>query len=156
MNPKVKKGILVVVGIIALVVLLYLVTGGNIAMAGIFLDIPSLVIIVFPLIFILLFSDTWGDYIRAYKFVAGNKEYTTKELKASVLALDLSINITSITGGIGTLIGIMISLVNIADFEMLGVYLAIILITVLYALIINAVQMPIRTCIKKELVYREN
>ncbi len=156
MNPKVKKGILILVGISILVVLLSLSTGGNFTMLNIYLDIPSLVIVIFPLIYILVFSGLWGDYIRAYKFAFGNKEYTTKELKASILALDLSIKIVSVLCGIGTVVGVIASLMDISSLEYIGVYLSIILITVLYALIINLIQMPIRTCIKKELLYREN
>ncbi len=156
MNSVIKKISLVLLGILILGVLLVSSTGGNLAMVTLFLDIPSLTIVVFPLIYILVFSGLWVDYIRAYKFVAGNKEFTTKELKASVLALDLGIKTTSILCGIGTVVGVIASLADISTLEYLGVYLSILLITVLYALIINLIQIPIRTCIKKELLYREN
>ncbi len=156
MKEIIKKVGLVIFGVFIIAIVLLNASGGNLGMALLLVDTPSLVIVVFPVIFILIFAGLWGDYTRAYKFAMGNKEYTTKELKASVLALDLSIKITAITGGIGTVIGVMFSLANLTDLSYLGVYLTVIIITVLYALVFNLIQMPIRTNIQKELIYREN
>ncbi len=156
MKQIVKKAVLILVAVFLLTWILLYVSGGNINGAMIFVDWPSLIIVVFPVFFILVFADLWSDYVRAYKFALGNKDFTTKELKASVEAIDLSVKITVITGGIGTLVGLMSSLVNITDLSYIGVYLAVVIITALYALIFNLIQMPIRARIKKELIYREN
>ncbi len=151
----VKKAILILVAVVLLFFVLLAAVGGEISRVVIFVDWPSFMIVVFPVLFILAFADLWGDYTRAYKFAFGNKEFTTKELKSSIVALDLSIKMTGLTGAIGTVVGVMSCLTNIVDLSWIGIYVSVIIITVLYALIFNLIQMPIKAKIKKELLYRE-
>lgn len=85
----------------------------------------------------------------------GGTEFTTKEYKASRNAMDLSIKTIFVAGVIGTITGLIQLVVLTDDLQSITAGLAVGILTVLYALIINTVQYAIKSMITKEIIYRD-
>jgi len=152
---KKKKSIGRIISIIILALLLFWITGsGNTKYA--FIDLPSLLFISFISISMIVFSNQWSDYVRAIKISIGVTEYTTKEFKASRNAMDLSIRTVFVSGVIGTIIGLVQLVVLTDNPESIAAGMAVGILTLLYALIINIVQYAIKSMITKEIIYRDH
>lgn len=120
-----------------------------------FWNFPSLIlilVIVFPM---LIFSNNMPDYIRAYDIAITNHDYTTKELECSYTALGLAIRLTYLAAVFGFFTGLIGILSHIDDPSAFGPALAIALLTVYYAAIMNIFQYAIQAKVKKELIYRK-
>ncbi len=156
MNKSARRfGKVLIILVLVLMVFLALVTlVGSVGTLYGFLDLRIMVFTIVPVILFLIFSDLMSDYIVALKFFFGSKEFTTKELKASIIATKLSIKAICITGGLGTIVGIMALLTNLSDPSIIGPYTAISLISIIYALVINLFQVTMKHKLEKELMYR--
>lgn len=119
-----------------------------------YIDQPSLLVILIFTISMQLFSNTFVDYILGIRIAAGNPEYTTNELKASINAFDLAIALVFISCVIGFFIGTIIILATVDELKNIKVAYAVNLLVVFYAFIINLVQYSIRARLRKELIYR--
>jgi len=152
---KKKKSIGRIISIIILALLLFWITGSANTMYA-FKDLPSLLFISFISISMIVFSNQWSDYVRAIKISVGATEYTTKEFKASRNAMDLSIKTVFVSGVIGTIVGLVQLVVLTDDPESIAAGMAVGILTLLYALIINIVQYAIKSMITKEIIYRDH
>lgn len=154
-----KKMLLIIFLIITIVGIMYISVNRGIIGMYVYVDIPSLIIIIIPTIVMLIFADLMGDYVRAYKIAWGDVQYTTKELKASKEAMNLSIKLVMIMGIVGIIIGAVSSLIQIREVNEIHFYFAVVcvvLLTGLYAGLINLVQYSVLAKINKEIIYREN
>ncbi len=160
MKKKFIKSLLIIFLILILGLTIFLSAGGNVSRLMGFVDYPSLIIVVFPTVFMLFFADLMGDYCRGVRFIFGNTEYTTKEIKTSINALDLSIKLVIITGVLGSFIGLIMNFINyggdVYSSEVFYINIALNLMPLFYALIWNLIQLPIRYNLQKEITYREN
>ena len=136
-----------------MLLLLWITGSGNNLYA--FIDFPSLMFISLISISMIVFSNQWSDYVRAIKISMGATEFTTKEYKASRNAMDLSIRTVFIAGVIGTIIGLVQLVVLTDDPNSIAAGMAVGILTLLYALIINIVQYAIKSMITKEIIYRD-
>jgi hypothetical protein len=146
---KIMSILVLVTAIIGLLIL----SGGSSGLV-LFIDQPSLYVIILFTITLLLFSNSFEDYILGIKIAASNPEYTTNELKAAINAFDLSIALVNLSALIGVLVGTISVLHSVSDFATFKVASAVVLLIVLYACIINLLQLSIRTRLRKELIYR--
>lgn len=128
-------------------------SGGDTKFAA-YLDQPSLYVILVFTISMLIFSNTFGDYIMAIKIAAGNPECTTNEMKAALNAMDLSIVLVFLSGIIGGFIGAIVILASVNEAADIRHSFSVDFIVILYSLIINLIQVSIRAKVKKELIYR--
>ncbi len=157
MNNKIKKLTLIILLTIVLVGTMFLSVGGNFNSLLCFVDIPSFIVILLPVVVMLIFTDLMVDYIRAVKFVWSKNEHTINELKASVEAVNLSIKLVSTMGIVGTMIALVVIFTKHTPIdEYFFTYLSVGILTILYALIFNLVQLPIRYALLKEIIYKEN
>lgn len=136
-------------GLIGVMVL----SGGE---AGImaYIDQPSLYLIIVFTLAMLLFSNTFGDYLMGIKVAAAHVESTTNELKAALNAIDLAIILVFMSGIIGSFIGGIVILATLEEAQSLRHAFSVDFIVLLYSLIINLIHFGIRAKIKKELIYR--
>ncbi|MBI9013272.1 MAG: hypothetical protein JEZ08_13650 [Clostridiales bacterium] len=151
---KKKKSVGRLISIVVLVLFLFwiLALAGNIYA---FIDAASLIFIVVISISMLVFSNQWSDYVRAIRISMGATEFTTKEYRASRNAMDLSIRTAFVSGVIGTIVGLVQLVVLTDDPQSITAGMAIGILTLLYALIINIVQYAIKSMITKEIIYRD-
>jgi flagellar motor component MotA len=152
---KKKRSVGRIISILMLgIVLFWIMASANSFYA--FIDIPSLLFITLISIAMLVFTNQWSDYFRAIKISMGVTEFTTKEYKASRNAMDLSIRTVLVSGIIGSMVGMVQLVLLTSELESMAAGMAVGILTLLYALIINIVQYAIKSMITKEIIYREN
>jgi len=113
-------------------------------------DIPSLMIIIFITLPMLLGSGLFGDFKRAFKVImVKNATYTKLELQRSLEAVKLTIKLIMFSGIFGFLIGLISILSGVHDnLQVLGLNLSINLIIILYALFGCFILLPIQSKLK--------
>lgn len=145
-----------IVKIVALVIficaLLYTIISGTYLRHVI--DFQSIFIILLINFSVLVLSDLFRDYLRAFKIVTGNLEYTTKEIQASKEAVSLSIKLIYLAGIFGTITALLILLRRLDDPSSIGPSVSVALIISIYALVINIIQNAVKSKLAKELIYR--
>ncbi len=123
-------------------VVLGLISGGTLL---IFVDFPSLVVILTLTIPILLASGLFQDMVNGFKQM-GKKEnsYSMIELKRILQACKLTIRARLMSGIIGTIVGTISLLSNLTKPEMIGPSLAVAILTVFYSIVFTFVILPIQ------------
>jgi flagellar motor component MotA len=119
-------------------VLLFVLVGGVSRMLAFFVDIPSALLILLPLIFFLVASKSGtiaGGYITS-SFKKGYV-YSQRELENIVLVMKRLVRFVLAVGGFGFIAGIIGSLANIGTPERLGPNLAVSLITLVYSVAVS-------------------
>lgn len=137
--------------IISLILFVLITIGISILSAEpkVFIDIPSLLVIVgltLPLIFA---SGLFNDFIRGFAIMNHTtNKYTAIELKRSLEAMKLAMTGIILSGILGTLVAFVA--ICHGDFakEMLMPYLGVASLTTLYALVFLMILLPIISRIK--------
>lgn len=150
-----KNNIVKIIGVIILIVLLFwlMASAGNMYA---FLDLASLAFILVMMVSMLLFTNQWRDYLRAYQIAMGKSAFTTKEFKASLNVMDMCIKLVYLSGFIGAFSGYIQSLVSTSDVQVLATRFSVASLVLLYALVINVIQYAVKSMVKKELIYRKH
>jgi len=144
-----------VAGVVLLIVLLLWVMALSGQMYA-FIDFASLIFVVFICLSLLLFTNQISDYLRAFRFSAGNHEFTTKELKASENTMSFSIKVMFLAGLLGSLVG-FVQIGHLGDPDSLTfVRMAVSSLTFVYACILNLIQISIKSILTKEIIYRNH
>jgi flagellar motor component MotA len=103
-----------------------------------YINIPSLVIILAPLVFFLCVSKSGGiiiGYIKAS--LKRDHEYEQAELESIATAAKNTVRIIHAAGGFGFILGLIAVLANINAPEAFGRSLSVSLIVVLYSIVIS-------------------
>jgi len=136
------------IGIIIFLVLLVLLSSLNSGFM-VFLDFPSLIIILALSIPTLMASGLLPDFFKGFKLMGQNVNYYTKlDLERILEANKLAVSAFLLSGAIGLISGFIGVLTNLADPSALGHNLAVALYTVLYSLIFIALVLPIKSRVK--------
>lgn len=117
-----------------------------------FWNAPSLVIVLVIPISMLILSGTLQDFLVGLKFAVINNSISVKQLKASRNAYDLGIKLVMLSAVFGSMTGFVNLLSSLDDPSAIGPALAIALLTIYYAVIINMFLYGIRSKIKRELI----
>lgn len=133
---------------------LTIIIGGGIAGLASFWDAPSMLVVVAIAVPMLIFSDNFPDFIRAFDIAITKHDYTTKEIECSEQAMGLAIRLIFLTGIFGFFTGFINMLGHISEPSMIGPSAAIALLTVYYSIIINIFFYAVQAKVKKELIYR--
>ena len=103
-----------------------------------FLDLPSLLLIIVPLLFFLIASKS-GSYIGKYIATSfkRNHTYTRTELAGLSISVKNTIRFILAVGGFGFLFGLIASLAHIGSLDRFGPNIAISLLTLTYSITIS-------------------
>lgn len=145
-----KKTLSLFVFILGLGLLLYMAGG-----LSMFINFPSITIIFLLVSSMLIVSDNMEDFLRGFKIMNSNCEFTNKELKSSVNALDFCIRMLSLSGVLCGIISIISLLGALNDTARIGEYASLLLLSLLYVSFIIILLLPIKYKLKKEIIYRE-
>ena len=125
----------------------------------VFIDIPSLLIVVVPTIGFMLVTGGEGDWSVLLRFLSGARGQsqsnppgiTPKQAQSLCLFLLGGSRVALISGFIGTLIGLVIMLMNMDDPSAIGPAMAVAIITLLYGGIISelVLMMMYRIAVKR-------
>ena len=136
---------LVLIGelILIIVVFMYIVMSGSGFSSIIwFIDMPSMLFILFVLIPGLLIMGEWKDFIKS--FSVGIKKYSLLELKNIIEAVDAAQKLTIYGALFAIIISGVIVLGHINDLSMMGPHLAVCFLSGLYAVVIEYFLLPLR------------
>lgn len=115
-----------------------------------YLSIFLILIIVLPQLFVL---GLFGDFINGFKFVFSRDEiYSNEDIKASIIAIELSIKLVIVSGLIASILGIITMIGNLSTLSKWGPYLSFSLCSLLYALFILAFIYPVNAKLKSMLI----
>lgn len=112
----------------------------------VFLDLPSLAVILVLWLSVLMVSGLLGDFFKGFKLM-GQKEnlYSAIDLKRICEALRLSIRTVALSGVFGTLTGFVGLLSHAADASAIMPGCAVAMLTLLYALVFAFVLLPVQS-----------
>ena len=119
-----------------------------------FLDIPSLIIILLFDSMMLISAGLTRDFNNAFRMAFANgKEKGLSEIKRAIEAVVLVRKTTLTAGGFGMIFGLIMVIVigQLANLELLGPNLAVASLTLLYALAIELVLLPLESRLKMKL-----
>ncbi len=139
-----------VVGILLLCLFICLLTvfSGGVGMIAAFIDIPSLVALLGIQLIILGAAGCFGDFFRGFGLLFASKKYSDEERalysERSGRALGFGVKATLFAGGCVVLISFITFLHRLSDPAAIGPYLAIIILTALYACIISLILLVIK------------
>lgn len=114
-----------------------------------FVDIPSLILILGFTLPILTASGLFGDFVRSFKLITSRENTASRfELNRMLLANQLAMVMFIFSGVLGTIIG-GISILNFSEIgENIFPSVAVSLITTLYGLIFVILLIPVRAKLK--------
>ena len=119
-------------------IIIFVATGILTQMLSFFLDLPSILLIVIPLLFFLIASKS-GSIIGKYIVTSFKKShsYTRTELIGLSISVKNTIRFILAVGGFGFLFGLIASLAHLGSFNRFGPNLAISLLTLTYSITIS-------------------
>lgn len=137
--------------LIGIIVYLALLIGTTLLVGspGAFIDLPSIIIILVFSISMLMASGLLRDLIRGFKIMGKTENtYTVLELQKTEIAVGLAIKLLLLSGVLGSLIGVIAMLSGLSDLSLIGKNLAVALLTMLYALLLVFILLPVRARVK--------
>lgn len=116
-------------------------------------DFPSLVMMALLAVPILLASGMLKDFFKAFAIAFNQKkEYSLMQLKRSEGAVTLTIQIFLYGGALCTLLGFITSLYEADTLEMLGISLAVALLTLVYAFVFAILLLGVRGILRRKIM----
>lgn len=114
-----------------------------------FIDLPSFLLLLVVTIPILLAANLLKDFNRAFAIVLLKKKDTTLvEIKRAIEAVELAMK-TLICGGVFvTIFSTILILAQITEIETLGPNIAVACLTMLYALVMSLILLPLKAKLK--------
>jgi len=152
-----KEFIMKIIGIVLLILIVVATTfsGGPHAITA-FLDPASLLFIIVIMFSMLMVAGQLSDYFRAYSIIMGNTNYTLKELKSSIIAINLAIRSCYLSGILGSITGGIMVMMFLSTPMRIGPMAAVAVLTLFYSLFMNLLHYAIKASLDKEVIYREN
>ena len=143
-----------IIGIMMLSILLVLTIimwGGSPAISY-FIDAPIFIYLIVITVLVMGISDTFKDFIKAFPLAL--KKYTStegKQLRKSILAVKTAILTINTVGVLSCGIGIVIMFGNLDDWGSIGPQILVAILSVLYALVMTLLFIPIYVRLKNKL-----
>jgi len=117
-----------------------------------FFDPPSLVIILFPALFLLLTHFSAGEIVNSFKVPFREEKISREDLQLALLFSQSFQKYLITTGFIGFIFGFVMLLSNISDAKNFGIGLSCSLLSIVYAtMIILMVIIPFQQSIKRKI-----
>lgn len=112
----------------------------------IFMDIPSILLLLLLIIPILIASNLLKDFNNAFRLVISKKKGSSiLELKKAIEAVTLVKNVLLFGAGFISVFSMIIILKELEDLSHLGPNLAVVFLTLLYSLAINIILLPVKS-----------
>lgn len=118
------------------------------ATLNVYIDFPSIVLIIGFTIPILMASGLLGDFVKGFKMMSEKENsFTELELNRMLIANKLAITLILLSGVMGSIIG-GIGILTHLDNMQIGPSLAMAVLTFFYALVLTVLFIPIQAKIK--------
>lgn len=149
------ESITAILGIMALfaIVLLMIMVSGGVAAIGNFIDIPSVVGVLLPSFIVLIISDLWKDFWKAFRLGWGKQSMVDElQVKKSLLAVKTEMWTLVLCGLIMSGVGLVEFLRRLSDPEMIGRLVAVAILSTFYGLLFSLCLFPVRARLEKKLL----
>lgn len=118
-----------------------------------YMDLPSLLLILLLTIPMLFASGLFKDFLRAFPIaVSKKKEYSVYEMKRSALAMQMMMRLVMYAGVFSTFVALVLVLGGLDTPETLGPNVAVAMLTILYAVMIDMILLIFHTMVKSRLL----
>lgn len=144
-----------ILGIMALfaIVLLMIMVSGGVAAIGNFIDIPSIIGVLLPSFIVLIISDLWKDFWKAFRLGWGKQSMVDElQVKKSLLAVKTEMWTLVLCGLIMSGVGLVEFLRRLSDPEMIGRLVAVAILSTFYGLLFSLCLFPVRARLEKKLL----
>lgn len=144
-----------VIAIVVSVVLMAAVCGAQIGVGAVLtslLDFPSLISLIVLAFPILLRNGMWKDFVRGFKLLKKSYTCSLADLKRTLDVVELMQKQILYAGVILTAFAVIIVLGFLQRPEVVGVNIAVALITVLYAAVLEMLLLPVQTEVKRRII----
>lgn len=146
---EVILGIAALFGTVVLMILLW----GGMASIGYFIDVPSLFLILLLSFIMLIISDMWKDFWKAFHVVWKRVKITNVvQVKKSILAIKTEMYALVMSGFINSAVAFVILLRYRCEPEEIGPYMTLTVLSALYGVFLSACLLPIKTRLEKKLL----
>ena len=120
---------------------------------GLYVNLPALIVVVFPPAFLVLSSFGWSEYGRSFRVAFRGVSASRQEMKTGVRLFGVLQRYLLLAGFIATMIGAIAMLGNLYGADEIGPVVAIALIALFYSLLlIFFVAIPFRSALENRLI----
>ncbi|MCI8327404.1 MAG: hypothetical protein HFI37_06480 [Lachnospiraceae bacterium] len=117
------------------------------------LDLPTLILLLFITVPMLVSAGLLKDFNRAFRFVIGKKKADSlKELRRSIEALSLAIKTIQCSGVLISSIEVIVMLRHADRLEMIGPMVCVSILAVVYGIGLSLLLFPIRTQLQLQVI----
>ena len=111
----------------------------------VFMDAPSILLVILITGSMLAASGLTKDFIRGFKVMMARENiFSLEELKKALTAVKLVMKLLMASGGLGSIVGIIMLLSRLSEPSEFGPYLAVALLTWFYAILLWVIFLPIK------------
>lgn len=153
MKKKMNVGFVVCVEFLVMLgslVLSLLMIKGDLSLVLMFVDLPSIVLLLLFSVPPMVCSGMWGDFMRA--FSAGKKDFSVAQLKRSEKAVSMVQRFVLIGGFFSVFVALIVCLSDVSDFSMLGKNLAVVCISAFYTAALEFILIPLDANVRTALI----
>lgn len=115
-------------------------------------DIPSLVIVLVFTVPVLFKSGVWKDFKRAWRLLRKNYICHLSELRRTLDVVEMMQKQVIYAGVICMLLSLITMLCNLSDLASVGPNMAVTILTMLYALVLEMLLLPLQLEVKRRII----
>lgn len=141
----------IVGGMIFLILMTY-VGGDKTFSFNWFIDFPTLLVMLIFVVPVLMRGGVWRDFKRAFKLL--KKDFTCRlsELRRTKDVLEMIQKQVWYAGILTMMVSVMYVMANISDLSMLGPNIAVVVLTLFYAVIFEMLLLPLALEVKRRII----
>lgn len=132
---------------------------GGIAEISNFIDVPTFTYVTSIFILMLVLAGKFKDFLKAFSIaIKSDEEFSIREIQKSILAMKTAIIAVNIAGLLNFVVGLVVSMKCVIHLEEKEVYLlfvAIAMLSIVYALVATIIFIPIYVRLKAKLIKEE-
>lgn len=151
----IREGIKFMIGIVVLAFFVWLtiIMWGGAPVVACFFDFTSILYVLIMTVIVMVISGTLKDFLKAFP-LAMRKVVSTEigQVKKSLLAVKIAMITVNAVGIMAFVIGFIIILGQLVDFERIGINLAVAMLSIMYGIAITILLIPIYTRLKTKLM----
>lgn len=107
-----------------------------------FMDMPSIIIPLGITFFVLIASESLGDFVHIFAICYGNKEYHDNQIKNSWATMKMVLCAMPLAGMFPFVVSIIAITGHLTNTEMVGPYVSVALLSVFYCFVMEILLMP--------------
>ena len=125
---------------------------GSLNMLALFADLPSLISIIILTVPILIRKNEAGDLKKAFRMLSKKNTYSLADMKRAKIAVEFAQKQILCAGAIISILGMVNILKNLSDMSKLGPSLAVVILSVFYAAILELLLLPVQVEVSSRIV----